>query len=285
MKTATKIQIAEILLKILTLLIPSLRKNPRVYIKRKNINWHLDVNEGIDLSILLFGGFEQDSIRIYKKISKFGDIIFFDIGANIGSHSLLMASMLSNKSRIHSFEPTDFAFKKFLKNLSLNKEISQKILPNQTFLSNADEEIPSKIYSSWRLLDEKNAKHSYHFGSRKSTIGANTLTIDNYCKKYQIEKVHLLKLDVDGFEFKVLKGAKGLFKVDKPIVLFEYAPYVHDEMGNNPLDILNFFYNHMYKIFYAKNLKEIDGSDINIQKGESINLIAIHPNNTLNFIC
>lgn len=285
MKTSTKIQFAEILLKIFTLIIPRFRNNPRIYIKRKNIHWQLDINEGIDLSILLFGGFELDSMRIYKNISKLGDITFFDIGANIGSHSLLMASILSNQSKIHSFEPTDFAYKKFLNNLSLNKEISKKILLNQTFLSNTTDGMPSEIYSSWKLLDKNVEKHRHHHGLKKSTKGADTISIDNYCNNHQITKVHFMKLDVDGFEIDVLKGAKGLFKVDKPIVLFEYAPYVHDEMGNNPLDILNFFYNHMYKIFYAKNLKEIDSSNINIKKGESINLIAIHPNNTLNFLC
>ena len=284
MKTSTKIQFAESLLKIIFFLVPSLRKNSEITIKRKNITWQLDVREGIDLSILLFGGFEIDSMRIYKKLSKAGDIVFFDVGANIGAHSLLIASLSSKKSKIHSFEPTDFAFKKLSKNILLNKTLSEKITSNQVFLSSDSSDVPLKIYSSWKLLDKASEKHLHHHGLMKSTNGAKSISIDNYCKKHRVDRVDFIKLDVDGYEFDVLDGVHNLIKLYVPLFLFEYAPYVHQEKGNNPELILKFFKDYGYKIYYATNLKEIINLNIYVRKGESKNLIAIHPNNSLNIL-
>jgi FkbM family methyltransferase len=285
MKTTTKIQLAESILKIIFTMNPRLKEKPEILIKRKNIFWKLDIMEGIDLSILLFGGFELDSMRIYKKLSKVGDIVFFDVGANIGSHSLLLASMSSKNSSIHSFEPTDYAFKKLIKNISLNKKLSSKISPNQVFLSSNNANIPNTIYSSWKLLGREVEKHRLHHGLMKSTNGAKCISMDWYCQHHRLDRVDFIKLDVDGYEFDVLQGAKNLIKLYLPVFLFEYAPYVHQENGNNPKDILNFFKDYNYKIFYANNLKEINNFNINIRKGESKNLIAIHPNNTLNLVC
>ena len=122
---------------------------------RNGIKWNLDLNEGIDLSIFLFGTSEK-KIKNIKKFFKLNKkITVIDIGANIGSISLPIAKMFP-KSKIYSIEPTTYAFKKLTTNLHLNKDLIKNISLKQLFISKINK--PKKVWSSWNFKSEKN-KH------------------------------------------------------------------------------------------------------------------------------
>ena len=122
MKTKYKILIAKILSKLLTIFIS---KNQIVV--RNEIKWNLDLNEGIDLSVYLFGTSERKISNLKKLLSKKdSSFTVIDIGANIGSVSLLLAKILKN-SKVFAIEPTNYAFNKLSNNLSLNKELKDKV--------------------------------------------------------------------------------------------------------------------------------------------------------------
>ena len=123
MKTNTKIFLAKAIYFFLSFLL----KKKQYIIKRNNINWKLDLSEGIDLSLFLFGSFQKEIIHsmtklIYKKNYK-NSINIIDIGSNIGDKSLSLAQeLLSNnikRFKIYSVEPTDFAYRKQIANLRL----------------------------------------------------------------------------------------------------------------------------------------------------------------------
>ncbi len=87
MKTIYKIFIAKILSKMLTFFIS---RNQNV--TRNSIKWCLDLNEGIDLSIYLFGTSEKKIVNLRKIFTNKNEpLTILDIGANIGSVSLVIA--------------------------------------------------------------------------------------------------------------------------------------------------------------------------------------------------
>ena len=123
MKTKTKLFIAKVFLKILLFL--GFKK--KFIIKRNDIKWNLNISEGIDLSIFLFGSFQKDLtlsildlIKRQKKIFSFFNII--DVGSNIGDKSLSLTKLLLNNEinnfKIFSIEPTEYAFNKQNENIS-----------------------------------------------------------------------------------------------------------------------------------------------------------------------
>ncbi|MDD3739262.1 MAG: FkbM family methyltransferase [Lentimicrobiaceae bacterium] len=59
------------------------------------------------------------------------------------------------------------------------------------------------------------------------------------------EKIHLIKIDVEGGEFGVLKGAKNLLKTNKPIIIFECGKGASDYYGTSPLDLYDFLSNEI----------------------------------------
>lgn len=56
------------------------------------------------------------------------------------------------------------------------------------------------------------------------------------------QKIHFIKIDVEGGEFDVIKGAKNLLKQNKPMILFECGKGASDFYGTNPLDLYNYLY-------------------------------------------
>ena len=121
MKTKYKIILAKIIYLILKIFISKIR-----YVKRNNIKWKLDLSEGIDLSIFIFGTSEKKIYNLKKIFKKKSKLIFLDIGANIGSVTLPLARIFNN-SYVYSIEPTSYAFRKLKKNFSLNPSLSKKI--------------------------------------------------------------------------------------------------------------------------------------------------------------
>ena len=83
MKTKHKILFAKFISKIITFIYKG-----KVLVRRNGINWFLDLNEGIDLSIFLFGKFENSILKVSKFLIKNKKIDILDIGCNMGVHTL-----------------------------------------------------------------------------------------------------------------------------------------------------------------------------------------------------
>ena len=280
MKTRTKINIAKVLRSIQKGISAfAFIQNSETCVSRNGINWSLDLNEGIDFSIFLFGVFERESKHLYERLSGSADIVALDIGANVGSQSLLLASLLNSDSKIYCFEPTSYAFSKLKVNLKLNPLIAHKVFPRQTFLTSGVElAVPESVYSSWLLSDNPGDVHHMHAGSLKSTVGARSETIDSFVINEKLERIDFIKLDVDGYETDVISGGKLTLEKFKPLVYFEYAPYVQQERGLPDGELLRRFSDFGYDIYDARSLKRITDTPLKLKHGESVNLIADHGN-------
>lgn len=80
------------------------------------------------------------------------------------------------------------------------------------------------------------------------------------------EKIHLIKIDVEGGELGVFKGAKNLLRKNKPIVIFECGKGASDYYGTTPFDVYNFISNEIgLKIYtlqsFIKNKRPLNESE------------------------
>jgi FkbM family methyltransferase len=256
MKTKHKIQIAKI---ISFFLKPFYEKN-QIHIRSK-IKWMLDLNEGIDLSIFLFGTSEK-KIRNLTQLFKLNEkLIIIDIGANVGSISLPLAKMFS-KSKIFAIEPTNYAFKKLTKNISLNNNLKKNIFLNQLFLSKIKK--PKKVWSSWNFDDNKD-KHKHHLGTLHSIKKKSYISLTKFISLKKIKKVNFIKLDVDGHELDVLKSGEKFFKTNKPVMFIEIAPYLYPEFGYSCLELIAYIKKLKYS-FYSEDLKKISNINDYVKK-------------------
>ena len=119
-----------------------------VQITRNKIEWYLDISEGIDLSIFIFGSFQKKLILlifkfIKKEKNKFDYFNIIDVGSNIGDKSLSLTKKLLDNGisnfKVFSIEPTDYAFDKRIKNIQLNLKLEKKISNYKIFISSKKE--------------------------------------------------------------------------------------------------------------------------------------------------
>jgi FkbM family methyltransferase len=255
MKTKYKIQIA----RIISFFLKFFYKKNQIHM-RNSIKWRLDLNEGIDLSIFLFGTSEKKIKNLKHLFQLNAKLIIIDIGANVGSISLPLAKIF-NKSKIFAIEPTNYAFKKLTKNLNLNNDLKKNISLNQLFLSKINK--PKKVWSSWNF-ENKDDKHKQHLGTLHSIKKKSYISLNNFLNLKKIKKVDFIKLDVDGHELDVLKSGEKFLKARKPVIFIEIAPYLYPEFGYKCSELISYIKKLKYS-FYTEDLRKISDIDTYIK--------------------
>jgi FkbM family methyltransferase len=138
-----------------------------------------------------------------------GPLIIFDVGANRGQFLQLALREFGGQTVIHAFEPSSAAFADLrlrfggqsgviLNNVALGGEASQKSL----YYDVAGSEL-SSLYAR---------KIEHHGISLNGSELVQVRTVDDYCEVQGVSRVNLLKLDVEGHELAVLRGAVEMFE-------------------------------------------------------------------------
>jgi FkbM family methyltransferase len=274
MNTSTRIFIASVLSRAVVLFRNSIGlKNSDIFL-RNGIFWDLDLSQGIDFSVFLFGAFEPETVASYSSQITKGNTVL-DIGANIGAHSLKLAELVGETGRVLCYEPTDYAFGKLQRNFKLNPSLQSRATCIQAFLGDGNNACrPDSIPSSWSLVGQANDKlHPIHFGTYNSLDKARETTIGESMIENGVKKVDFVKLDVDGFELPILRGAEEILNKDRPCILMEFAPYIYEEHGYTLHELAEFLQRLGYECRDLKGRK-IGNREINaIPTRGSINVL------------
>lgn len=277
MKTIHKLALARIAYKAVHAARTLTGQSDRCIATRDGVVYDLDLSEGIDFAIFLGNRFEPGTRNALRKLVKPTSTVL-DIGANIGAHSLLLAQLVGDRGGVLSFEATDFAYRKLRRNLDLNPDLASRVTPFHCFLAEKDDkDVPDTIYSSWPLTEGEDL-HAKHLGQPMPTETARALSIDGILKKIGNPRIQLVKIDVDGFETEVLRGATSLLTMNRPVFMMELSPYVLDERGSSLEELLACFAPHEYRFYHERTERRLPSSADELRKlvgdGESINVIA-----------
>jgi FkbM family methyltransferase len=272
--TRIRIFIAQVLYRILHFI---LRRDIR-RVRRGDVSYELDLSEGIDLSIFLFGSFQRYVIG--EKFFKLQDnAVVLDVGANIGSMTLQFARMVP-KGHVYAFEPTNYAYAKMIRNLALNQELAKRITPVKSFVSSRTETISSiNAYASWKVDGTPSIKHPLHGGIFQPAESTPSMTLDDFCGMQKLSNVDLIKIDTDGHELPVLEGASETIKKFRPHIVFEIGLYVLKEQGIHFGRYLDIFSSFAYTLIDSKNGKRISKENFHeiIPLRSTTDIIALPP--------
>jgi FkbM family methyltransferase len=275
--TRTKIALAALAYRAIAAGRAIVGKNNHVTVRRGGLTWSLDLREGIDFSIFLLGAFERSTVTTLRKLAR-PESVVFDIGANIGAHTLGLARSVGPAGRVFAFEPADFAFEKLKRNLSLNPELESRTSAHQILLAaEPSSELPEKIYASWPLLASEPV-HPKLRGRLLTTSHARVDTLDQFSERERLARLDLIKIDVDGHEVPVLiGGAKTLVRF-QPTLLMEMSPYVQDEQEHGFDALVSLLRDAGYLIEEAGTSKPLplqpDKLRALIPDGAGINVVA-----------
>ena len=278
LNTAQKIALATLASRAVLLFRKMLGRPPEAEFTRRAIRWRLDLREGIDFSIYLLGAFEPETVKAYSAIVKPGQTVL-DIGANIGAHTLPLAGLVGEAGKVFAFEPTAFAVRKCAANMALNADLAARISLHQIMLvEKKGESLPAGVFSSWPLI-EAEALHEKHRGRLMDTKGARTATLDEMVAELKIDRIDFIKLDVDGYEYPVLAGARATLARYRPVIAMELAPYVHAEHGHSLEELVSLLTASGYDLRHIDSHKPLSADAAILRKlipeGGSINVLAI----------
>jgi len=232
------VAVAGVMSRIVVGVLGLLGRGPVVEVERRGIRWSLDLREGIDFAIWLRGAFEPREVDLLERIVKPGWMVA-DVGANIGANTLHFARLVGPQGRVVAIEPSDFAAAKLQRNLDLNPSLAARVTVVRAYLDAEPDNStpPPEVYASWKLQGSGD-RHDTHCGSRTSTRGATRSSLDSVLDSLDVKRVDFLKLDVDGHECAVLRGATRTLERDRPTMLVELAPQLWVDAGGSAEEFL-----------------------------------------------
>lgn len=149
--------------------------------------------------------------RLIEEISKYyNDLKIIDVGANIGDSAALINSINIKPNKIYCFEGDD----EFTKYFYRNTERMDNIVLFKSFLGDSDS------CENFNVVKD-NGTLRINSDNKGSNITIDTLDNISEANK-ELYDIKFLKTDTDGYDFKILRGAKKLIEKAKPILFFEY---------------------------------------------------------------
>jgi len=189
-------------------------------------------------------------MRLLRKLVRPGDTIV-DIGANVGSHSIPLAKMLGTTGRVYAFEPHPRTFAYLHANAALN------CLPNLHLYNLALGDREGEIAFTDERSDDLNRVLLH--GSGSITVPIKRL---DSIESLADTAIHLLKIDVEGYELFVLRGAsRTLLRTE--LIFLEANTRHTQEYGTTVQDLADYLKAQgwtLYRVFDPHTLVELSGA-------------------------
>jgi FkbM family methyltransferase len=184
------------------------------------------------------------------------DSVFFDIGSNIGSF-IYIAQQHINPNQVYGFEPIPVLYKR-LKKIFPSTHLNRLALSNIT--QQTEFKIPKINHKTYLTRGTLNVTFNENNESGYELIKVNTQTLDKFIDENNIPKIDLIKIDVEGHEFELLKGAEKTLEKHKPILIIEIEQRHH----NFDISIIiDYIKNFNYECFYF-NKSQLELQNLNV---------------------
>ena len=215
------------------------------------------------------------------------DALVIDAGANFGHYALVAAKFVGSAGKVIAFEPNTETFQLLLSNIAMLAH--QNVIAVQAGLSDDNGEMSLSIDSS------NPGGHSFTKDNVGETGGDEitpVYSLDQYLSSNQFGlPVSVIKIDVQGFEVKVIRGAMQTIQRDHPVVFCEVTPQATKNSGDDFQELLEFFKDANYTVWFIdvanSHLEDVSykqASDILHQpEREYADLIFIPPQTESNF--
>ena len=226
-------------------------KKTASYILKTNHDFLLRINPsedaGVELSLHETGTYEKGILTFLQSNLRKGDC-FVDVGANIGLMSIFASNCVGNEGQVLAYEAHPKTAELLKENIGLNQLLNIQVCQYAL----GSEEGQTKIYDNWQI----------NRGGASlivKTEDSNSFDIDIHQLDHKISsnlQPKVIKIDVEGFELEVLKGASETIKRFQPILIVEFSEMRENahESGEQLVEIIKSFGN--YRFYKLKGGKE-----------------------------
>ncbi len=200
------------------------------------LGWHVRV----------FGTYEPELRAVFRDVLSSGAVAV-DVGANVGWHTLLMARLVGECGRVLAVEPNPSVRARLIEHLALNRVAQVEVVPcvlgdrEGTVAFRAPDASDSTAGDGHVLAADE--------GAGDDVIRVPTRTLDAIVEASGVERLDLVKIDVEGFEWPVLAGATRSIERFRPRIVFEYIDDYAGRGGATPQAMAAYFAERRYDLF------------------------------------
>lgn len=189
---------------------------------------------------------------IFKSLAqmKLQGKVIYDVGAHIGFHSLYFARLVGNKGKVIAFEPNKENIKRLRMHLEANKDL-------QNIISAYEVAVSDKIGTEKFMINMQieSGRSMGNFLSGSDTYWSKEIFVNKGFKEVKVKTINIdsvehklennalpdvIKIDVEGAEYKVLLGAENIIQKKRPVFFIE----VHSIPSM--FEVITFLYSHNY---------------------------------------
>jgi FkbM family methyltransferase len=183
------------------------------------------------------GDFEPGESRLLLSAGE-GAKVIFDVGANAGYYSLHWCSRIHPEGRIHAFEPVPQTFSRLVRNVARNG-LEKQIRISNIGLGN---EITTTSFFLPKFSGSVAASaKNLHPEEENIEVVVHIDTLDRYFGMQGLNRLDLMKVDVEGAELFVVKGGLDTLNRHKPLVFMELLRKWSKPFGYHPNDVIGLF--------------------------------------------
>jgi FkbM family methyltransferase len=211
---------------------------------RQKIRWKLRPECMVQRSVYLYGDWESYDSREFIRALK-PDGVVLDIGAYFGYYSMLACRHAGPKASVYAFEPFPKNFEILEENKRLNG-FDSLVCVNLAVADRASE-------WSFRVAPTTNLG-SGGLTANTATNGANqvrAITVDDFVAQQGLDRVDLIKMDVEGAEVLALAGAGKTLRRFRPVMMVELDPGKLKLLGETPQHLVQRIRDLGYRMFCA----------------------------------
>ncbi len=236
----------------------------------------------VDQSVYLYGAHEYVVARVLTTLAPPAGVVT-DVGGHHGAFTLRAAEKVGPLGRVLAFEPNPASRRRLARNVAVND------LRHVTVYAEAlsDRVGRARLFLSGDSSRSGNASLVLRDGVDGSagTVEVEAARLDDVLEEAAIDRLDVMKLDVEGSEQRVIEGGRGALDAFRPAVIFEVNDLSHTDAGSTAPAIES-----LRRLGYRLYGMELDGAEVRLTElapGEdpsryreswsALNLLALHP--------
>jgi FkbM family methyltransferase len=239
----------------------------KVQCELHGVRWDLDLTEMVDFNIFYLKSYERFTSRRIMQFARPGGT-FIDVGANIGYFTMRAARQLGVNGHVHAFEPMRRAYDRLVRHVTLNH--LDNVTTHRLIVTDRSRGPQTVTFrNSWKM-----------FGAApepQAPEQIETVSLDDYAPRLGLSRLDVMKIDVDGYEYKVLQGARETLRRFGPALVLEIGGYTMNAVGDSVADLVGLLEGLGYRFYSERTLRRF---------WSTTQLIASIPSDaTINVVC
>jgi FkbM family methyltransferase len=175
------------------------------------------------------------------------DCVFVDIGANCGVFTLAAASLMNERGHVYAFEPGPPVLARLKVNLAINPGLKDFV----TVVPQGLGKEPGRFFYKEEIHNRGNASLLNAVGTPVQVI-----RFDDWAKKNKLQRLDVVKIDVEGMEYDVLLGMRQSLVKWHPVIYFETLVDLQSSSGRAIKDVYEFLAGLGYRIGNGEDVRQ-----------------------------